>query len=194
MKSMTVDQIEAARVKIRENAGELIEEAKLLFQHERYARSYCLAHLAIEELAKIPMIVTAGVKLAAGESVNWNKLGKRLSDHRRKINMIHIENYMASDFQLDNGDLTKLISDREELTPKLNATKNASLYADFWGDSFEKPSEIFNRDLAQKRITDAKELYAEREEHESLTAGVIAHAGTKWRKVDKVLSALFRRD
>jgi len=62
MKYPNIKEIEEGRKKILENGLELIQEAELLFEHQRYARSYSLSHLATEELMKIQMLNTIEFK------------------------------------------------------------------------------------------------------------------------------------
>src|SRR5260370_31971773 len=68
-----------------ENAEELIEEADILLKHNKCARAFTLAHLAIEELIKFNLILPVASELARGHSINWRDIDNRLRDHRRKI-------------------------------------------------------------------------------------------------------------
>lgn len=51
----TKEELCAAIRVILKNASELMEDAKLLKKHGRFARSYSLYHLAMEEAAKADM-------------------------------------------------------------------------------------------------------------------------------------------
>ncbi len=48
MKTLTVNEIENARIKVLENARELVEEAELLLNNQRTARSYTLLRLTLD--------------------------------------------------------------------------------------------------------------------------------------------------
>lgn len=56
MTALSFGKLEEAYIFVYENAKELLEESKLLFDNKRYARSYALAQIAHEELAKLPII------------------------------------------------------------------------------------------------------------------------------------------
>ena len=65
-----------------QNARNLVSDARLLFENDRYARAYALAALAGEELAK------AGITLDTllGESdVNDREFRRNWSDHKEKL-------------------------------------------------------------------------------------------------------------
>jgi len=66
MKPLSSDQVEIARVQILENATSLLQESNLLFENGLFARSYTLAHLASEDMVKIPMLVRAILDELAG--------------------------------------------------------------------------------------------------------------------------------
>src|SRR5205807_491174 len=66
------------------NARELLDDAQLLLAHKRFARSYALAHLAAEELSKVPMLYRIGLQMHAGLDVNWKQLEVRFLNHATK--------------------------------------------------------------------------------------------------------------
>ncbi|MCY8074906.1 AbiV family abortive infection protein [Bacillus haynesii] len=82
---LKLKEIEEIFFKIYENACELIEDAEILYNKERYARAYLCAHIAFEELGKLPMLYTAAIKVYNGIKVDWKNLNKRIRDHKRKI-------------------------------------------------------------------------------------------------------------
>ena len=147
MKSLSVDQIESARVKLLDNARELVEEAELLLANRRFARAYALSQLACEEMAKIPMLVRAATDTLMGLEFDWPKLWRRLRSHHAKISGILFIDYLA-DPNVDGGaDLKRLKEDRANVA-NYNKLKNWSLYVDFSDDEFWKPSELVSEDSA----------------------------------------------
>jgi AbiV family abortive infection protein len=126
------------------NAKELVDEANLLFSHGAFARCYALAHLACEELAKLPMIFRAGMELRRGRDVDWVKLWKRMRDHSEKLDMIALFDYCFFDeITIDNSDVERYEA-RKRALPKWNAAKNSSLYAGAYSNGLVKPSELFS--------------------------------------------------
>lgn len=147
MEPLTISQIEEARVKILENAAELVEEATLLLANNRFARAYSLAHLACEEMAKIPMLVRAGADTIRGRTVDWKKLDRRFRSHKEKIaGSFHID-YLI-DPRMENDEDIKFLQESLARVGDFNKMKNESLYVTFVGNSFVKPSEVINADLA----------------------------------------------
>lgn len=84
---LKVDELEKLFLTIYENACELLEEAELLFNHEKYARAYLCSHIAFEEFGKLPMLYSAALNVHNGIKVNWKHLNSRIRDHKRKISM-----------------------------------------------------------------------------------------------------------
>jgi AbiV family abortive infection protein len=140
---LTITQIENGIQKIIQNARELVEESELLFNHGRYARAYTLAHLACEELAKVPMLTTAAVALTTGQSFEWDDLNRHFSNHQAKI----VLGFLVEDiFDWITGNQDPTITDQpsvglKDLVRDNNRLKNDSLYVGITKDGFRKPSE-----------------------------------------------------
>ncbi|MEK4822622.1 MULTISPECIES: AbiV family abortive infection protein [Priestia] len=84
---LKVDDLEKLFLTIYENACELLEEAELLYNHERYARAYLCSHIAFEEFGKLPMLYSAALNVYNEIKVDWKFLNKRIRNHKRKISM-----------------------------------------------------------------------------------------------------------
>src|SRR5438094_4326761 len=108
MNPLTVEEIEDARIKVRENAHELLDEAELLLSNEKYARAYALAHLASEEMAKLPMLVSTAMNLLRGVEVDWKKFTSRFQKHETKIQGILIGDYLNDPNVESDEDIKRL--------------------------------------------------------------------------------------
>lgn len=151
MKILSVEEVEAARVKVLENARELVEDAELLLDSGRFPRAYGIAHLACEEMAKIPMLVRAATDTLRGEEFDWAHLGRRLRSHVAKTRAILLTDYMVDPDMDGDADLKRLREDLERLS-QYNQLKNWSLYTDFSGGSCHKPSEVISESLATSLV------------------------------------------
>ena len=65
------------------NSDELIQDARLLFTHGRYARAFALAIVSLEEVGKIPML-TRALSFHAMETHQWKHFWKRFRSHVEK--------------------------------------------------------------------------------------------------------------
>lgn len=83
------------------NASQLVEEADTLQARERWARAFALAHFAREELAKIPLLLIAGTRVANARSVEWPKLRQLLKDHRSKWQIVLADLVRERDYLAD---------------------------------------------------------------------------------------------
>jgi len=175
MKPLSIEQIEQAREKLLNNAEQLFTESLLLFENGHFARSYTLSHLCCEEIAKIPMLVGAGLDIVAGEEVDWKKLGKRLTSHTEKIEAVHAHDYFRSEIRADDSDF-KAYEKAMETIPHLNNMKNNSLYAGIVGDNYVQPSEVVSAEDAVELISITKDRLAYIQHGEKHTRGAIAKA------------------
>ncbi|GIN91105.1 hypothetical protein J22TS1_21560 [Siminovitchia terrae] len=142
MSVLSFEKLEEAYIKSYENATELVEEAKLLFDNNKYARAYFLAQIAYEELAKLPIILHEAIRSHLKEKQDWKKFYKRLNSHSAKNTL----NVVFSQFPyLD-------IEEVEKNAENLNTLKNASLYSDLNETNYVKPSELVTKESALARI------------------------------------------
>lgn len=156
MRALSIKQIEVGCAKILENAGELINDAEILLKKKKHARSYYLAHLACEEMAKIPMLIGAAVDLLSGRKLDWSELDRRLHSHTEKIMGILVIDYFT-DRNIDKDpDIEKLKKDLEK-TKSFKKLKERSLYTGLVSGSFKKPSEVIRPQLAANLLRLARE-------------------------------------
>ena len=84
------------RSKILENSRELIEDAEVLLKENRFPRAFSLAHLACEEMAKLPMLARPSAEIIIGENVDWSKLNIRMRNHQYKILGILMNDFLVN--------------------------------------------------------------------------------------------------
>jgi AbiV family abortive infection protein len=60
-----------------DTATDLIGAAEALLTVPYRAQGFFLAHAAVEEIAKIPMLVGVALDIIAGRTVDWKEVGKR---------------------------------------------------------------------------------------------------------------------
>lgn len=151
---LSLDQIAVAVSKTVDNARELVEEAEILLNHQRFARAYTLAHLAIEEMAKPAFLIDAAMQVLNGESIGWSDL-RSMRNHIRKIEAGILWSYF-DDFikgELRAGDRLKESAGRVSL---YNSMKNWSLYAGCMDGEFVQPSEVISEDTARSLVRIAR--------------------------------------
>ena len=131
-----------------ENAKELIEDGNLLLNNKRFARSFTLFQLAIEELGKSNMIFHYVLEN------DKKKLGKLLKD--LKSHKIKTDNSIGFDMivykHLDDINKEKLLKSvffNMENISIVDNFKNYSLYTSIIKNEFRNPSEIITRTHAE---------------------------------------------
>ncbi|MBC5863150.1 AbiV family abortive infection protein [Flavobacterium turcicum] len=108
-------------IKNLRNSQELIDEAEILFNNEKYARTYLLSHIAIEESSKCAMLLKLIAFNIWEEEIDIKNVRKRYSSHKEKIKNFELLKILTDKKDYDLVDLDKQID-------ILNTSKNDSLY------------------------------------------------------------------
>lgn len=154
---LTDKQIEAACEAAFKNAEDLLDEADILRSRDKCARAYFLAHIACEELGKLPILTTAAMSRRRGSEVNWKKIDEFLRSHRRKIQRVLFVDALMSQRNLRDG--TELYQEDLDRLPTYLDVKNASLYSFELDGEFKRPQEVLPcalfdsfKELARRRL------------------------------------------
>lgn len=151
MKPLSLDQLKIARQKALTNARELVEEAKLLFEKEHWARALFLSQIAGEEIGKYILLSSTAVNLIAGDEIQWSKFWKRLTSHREKQTMItYIEDILLD--QPFSDDLSHYFKELEKQVNDMEVFKQKSLYCDFTLDFPHSPSDVVTKEIAENAL------------------------------------------
>ena len=87
MLKLSPENLFRGREKALKNALELYEDAKMLFDAEKWARSFFLIQIATEELGKYGIIVTSTISAIHG-SLDWGRFWRRFKNHKNKTRHI----------------------------------------------------------------------------------------------------------
>jgi AbiV family abortive infection protein len=101
--ALDADQIEQACETAYANARDLLEEADLLRAKDRCARAYFLAHIACEELGKLPILTTVAVSQQLGHEVDWVRIDRVLRSHGGKIKQVLFMDSIVGQEGLERG-------------------------------------------------------------------------------------------
>jgi AbiV family abortive infection protein len=152
---LSIPQILSATSKILENAQELIEDAELLLENNRYPRAFVLAHLASEELIKYHAFFPVVLELARDHRVDWKTIDRLLRDHQAKI-----RGTILFDFVLeppsDGVYQANKLSQRMRAVQDTNDLKNYGLYASQIDHEYFKPSDLINDQAARECVSHAR--------------------------------------
>lgn len=136
-----------------ENAMELISDAELLFENERYARCYCLCQLAIEEAGKAFLIYNFynSLQLDKRNEFDFNDFNKKFRNHKLKTqeaNTIEFIMYAEKKDEDIKNFTQRVIKDIQKINNgHYDKLKNDSLYTSFENKIFIKPSQTFNNEI-----------------------------------------------
>jgi AbiV family abortive infection protein len=143
-----------------DNASQLIEEADLLFQHGRLARSYYLAVAAIEEIGKSFLAFDAlGRNL--NDSAVTAKVRSSLESHSRKITAA----FNAS--VISHSNLRDELEGIIDLMISLKRGREPSMYTDinYLDAKLYRPKDVVREVAARDCIRLARHCYAKTAEH-----------------------------
>jgi AbiV family abortive infection protein len=139
VESLTLAQIEAGCETAHRNATDLLEEADILRVKERCARAYFLAHIACEEMGKLPILTTLAVSLQLGHEVNWRRIDQTLRSHTGKIAQVLFMDSIVGGKGLREGS-AEYQADLQRMRMYTDM-KNASLYSFSVEGDFAIPNE-----------------------------------------------------
>ncbi len=164
IEKLTIGEIKNGIELSIENAFELIADAQLLFENERFARSYTLSQLAQEELGKSIMLYNFYMNLKMGErsEYDFKLFRKNFRNHKWKtyesifidlvkkgIGKTKSEEFM--DIALSNFKKIQL-----NKSGHYDNLKNESLYVSLKGSSFHKPIDLFTKENVEKFMKESK--------------------------------------
>ncbi|GGY58519.1 hypothetical protein GCM10011297_33970 [Bacterioplanes sanyensis] len=167
-----------------QNACELLDESLLLFNGKHFPRAYVLAHLASEELAKVPIIFGTRVQLKGKEKIDWRHFKKRLTGHQAKLRSIALFDYMNDEVDLIRNTDVGRYENQLEFIKKYDLLKNIGLYSGYYENTVFKPSEQFDSELAESMINLTKgRLECLKTRWLDMISGEITENGYKTHKV-----------
>lgn len=175
LREVSPDILYKARKKALQNAQSLYEDAKLLFDNNRWPRSFFLSQIATEELGKYGFIITSSIWAAHG-SLDWNHFRKRFTNHKDKIKHFLLfedlcHGNLSDDFFenfTENRDADRRDAD------SLEKIKMASLYFDLDEDGVVSlPENIITKDLCELSLNLLKNRLALVSNYEKEIAGKI---------------------
>ena len=137
------ERLRQAGVKALQNAEQLIEEAEILYERERWPRVVFLCQIAGEELGKCFISLTAIVRIVNG-TFEEDVYRKRCRTHRSKTGMTDFFESLVFSEQ----PLTEFLEQRKGRIERFESLKLASLYTDFVADVPVSPNELIGRELA----------------------------------------------
>jgi AbiV family abortive infection protein len=151
--SLNLNQIDEYMLALIENSRELLRESEVLFANEAFSRSYTLAHIAREEVAKCKILYAAGRRLASGIEVDWKLTMKRLRDHKSKLRQETVGNSILAAILGDEESFEKILGGASVSSDKRNDDKNNSLYVGISVDGkISLPNKVIDKSLAERNI------------------------------------------
>ena len=183
MKNLTFEKLMIARVKILQNSKDLIVDSEILLDNKRYPRAYTLSHLASEELTKLITMHGICLDVLSGDAMNWNKVEKKLRDHKYKIKR-SFEFDLFCTLASDDEKYLKQFEEGLELVDSYNIMKNASIYAGMLENSFCTPVEVISERLARKMVQISKNRYEWFHASENAFSKLIASDGGKQKALE----------
>ncbi|SDS27330.1 abortive infection protein, AbiV family [Gillisia sp. Hel1_33_143] len=139
----------------KENAFNLLQDSKLLFENERYQRSVTLSILAIEEQGKTNIL--RGILLEDDLKV-LNKEWQNYRKHTSKNTMWIFQDLFDSGAR-KMEDYRTLFGSNMTHTKDLENIKQLSLYTDIYSKGvWSFPEKVIDKDLATEILESAKSL------------------------------------
>jgi AbiV family abortive infection protein len=155
-RALSLADIATFRAKLLENCASLISDAELLFSHRRYARTFALSVIAVEEASKILYLLDRAGGILADSPPDWVKVQTFLHSHHEKLkaNLLNFKR-----LQSPSKVPTKGTADWEDVVARgkeMDALKQDGFYVSFKGGGLSNPDENFDEARAAMALKLAK--------------------------------------
>lgn len=154
MQKYSIKLISKGANQILKNVHDLIQESKILYSNNSFARAFFLTQIAIEELGELSMLI-ASVQYPKEYKDFWKLFDKLFRDHNFKIAKAEISKQNHNYNFKTNLESSELFKRAEQE----NQRKMRSLYIDFKGDKIFFPSSEIAFHEAQKKLGEAEEKF-----------------------------------
>ena len=149
---LTPANLFAGRKKALQNANELFDDAKILFDTGRYARAFFLIQIATEELGKYGIMATSSISALHG-SLDWKRFWQRFRGHKNKTEHLLLLEDLNQFISEKQKDLLNIEENKKYSSMQENV-KMKSLYCDIidGSEDFILPSQIISRKLCETAL------------------------------------------
>jgi AbiV family abortive infection protein len=154
--------LEKRWVAAMQNARELVSDAVLLEKSNRLARAFAIACFALEEMAKVFVLITPAFQIAAGEPVDYEDIETSLRSHTTKWSMAAIGTVFA-ELGVAGFDAAELAKHENEINARLSARRlrELALYTDYRHGQVSEPSRVIDQGLVDVALRSAQVLLAD---------------------------------
>lgn len=150
--SIHFDEIKKGILYCIENANDLISDSKVLLDNLRYARSYTLSQLAVEEIGKAIMLQDVYDSLRSGNrhELDFKEFINNFKNHNFKTResiLADIITYIDCESKSKDSLAMGLSAELEKIKKgNYNFLKNKSLYVSLESNRFIKPKDVFGKE------------------------------------------------
>jgi AbiV family abortive infection protein len=137
-----------------DNAQGLLTDAEFLLSHDRLARAVFLAIAAIEEIGKVPIVISAFLRLRTDEQ--WRQFWKRFRSHHTKLLMATLGEVVVLEEETSDQGLRTLLN----VVPRRQKWREMCLYVDCYDGHVLSPTSFAEvgelRRMASDLVSQAK--------------------------------------
>ncbi|MBZ9847418.1 AbiV family abortive infection protein [Mesorhizobium sp. CA14] len=161
MKDLDLITVCQGIVAVKDNALELLDDAKILRANGKLARAYAAAYMACEENGKLSVLLGAATQIIIGRPVDWKSTAKRFRSHDSKASQfMGLANAIPLlESAVKQGQKSVSMSEvlfkalvGVNVGPMLFQGRNASLYCDFVDGVFKRPSDVVTSEMVDRMI------------------------------------------
>jgi len=158
---LTPEEVETAAGAILANAVDLIDEAKILLRESHFARAEFLAGLALEEMAKVPLLAMASAATERGVAYDWAGLRSVLRKHPIKVASLIPGLWVRSNATGSFTPFNEMVRQVEWIKGMWSKRRESAAYVDpFTSHRGKTPNEAVTQKDAQSLISAAEVVLA----------------------------------
>ena len=147
MRKIPIELVREGRIKVIENAAELVRESQILFENSAYSRTIFFSQIIGEELGKYLLLVNAYINLVIDEkNFDWPKFWKDYLEHKYKLESVSLfEDAFFKGIKAYND----YFDDLSRKTRDMKKYKQVNLYVGFTKSTVLKPSDWQEKKMAK---------------------------------------------
>jgi len=158
-KPLAIDDLKFIFTKSFLNAKDLYIDGCILLDNSRYPRAHYLLRIACEEIGKSCITLNTICDLLVGKEIDWVSFQKKMRTHKIKTELAERTKFFLQ-YGLDGVDIHYELDRISNSIQALEDFKLQSLYAEYYGEIFCAPAELFTEEALKIVKTAVDKLFS----------------------------------
>lgn len=157
-KPLTLDELKIIYTKSLLNAKDLYTDGCILLDNSRFPRAHYLFRIACEEIGKSCITLATICDFLMEKEIDWVSFNKKIRAHKIKTELAERTTFFLQS-GLDGVDIKYELDRISSSIQPLEDFKLQSLYAEYYGEIFCSPAELFSEEALKIVKTTVDDMF-----------------------------------